>query len=785
MLHEILLTLSGQPSSFSEFRAGEDNASQDAISLLPPPEKALLDYLAHLGRLHAKLRAGTSNIASSHPSVICRAVATALTSGPLCQFQDTLLEVEKAILLGDSGYVGGYGIVPLSTIVGQFTPWKQRLEWLCHLVRFIQKPHLDKKQRSVYCTGAALIDCLRAESRTGYEDIKEITVSLTTAAEMAWMRQLSVWLLYGNLPIFGKEDFFIQRDSRPEASGPEGRAHFSIRSDLMPNFVSPLTAASILFIGNSLNHMKAVRHAHLPLAGSMNSLPSSSVTLQGEHIEYLSDVKSPITALKLSAAVNAIRLSLSQTMLSKLLPLPKILEILSLLQDFLLLRRGEFAMALVSNADMRVNTMHQRMGSAQRDPSKGLEALAIKEGDTSTVLEQTWAELYSLQSEEDSDNDELHLARNLVRLLVKQRKTGHEVPSSQEIEALDAEVNISNVSFDDLLFPTPTYLSIQVPQPYDLFLSDLEISVYSKIHSYLLGIRRAQIRLSDLWKHSALRKNHPSPWGPPRSNIPIGQMRLKVGRQRDNARIIQMRPVWATASASLFVLSEIGNFFQGEVVNSSWQDFREWIERGSSFNKQSTITESSRPGTATSSSTQRQDARSTASFATSLGDRDRPPRSQQHDPETLTVAHRRYLDSLVHSLLLTHVPFTQALRSLLATTDRFIALLIRLENIQRNMDLETDEGVVDTLADYPQEEKKVWDDLRASRDELEARIKELIAQLRDVDESRSEEGRRNFDFTGDPMYNLQSKGTTMTGGNCPYTPRKAAGVDRLLMKLDF
>lgn len=775
MLHEILLSLSGQPSSLFNFQEDEDAVSHDAVSLLSPPEKALLDSLAHLGRLHALLRTHTANISSSHHSIVCRAVSTAISTEHLGRFLKKILEVEKAILLGDSGYVGGYGIVPLSTIVGEFAPWRRRMEWLWDVVRFIQ-PEKNKTRAPGSCTGAALIDHLRAQSQTGYLDVEEIALSLVTAAEAAWMRQLSMWLLYGNLPVFGKEDFFIQEDVRGEAGGADGVAHFAMHTGLLPKFVSPVTASSILFIGKSLNHIRAKRKASS--ASGSTGLLTSTVTLQGEHIEYLSDLKSPISTSKLSNAVNAIRLSLSQTTLSKLLPLPRILEVLSLLHDFLLLRRGEFAMALVSHADVRVNGRHRRAEPSRIKASGELEGLVIKEGDVMAALAQTWAELYSLQNEEDPVDDELDLARDLLRLSIKHRKSGHATSLSQDMVGIEVETEISDIPFDDLLFPTPTSISVQVRPPLDLFLSRSDICIYSKIHSYLLGIRRAQIRLGDLWKHSSLRKCHPSPWGPPRSNTPFGQTRLQTGRQRDNARTRQMRPIWATSSASLFVLSEIGSFFQGEVVNGSWQHLRQWIEGVPSV---SASTAGSRPGTA--SSLKQQDA--TSELTSGSGFRHSTQnRMQQHDPEALTVAHRRYLTSLVHSLFLTDVPFTRALRSLLASVDRFIALLVRLESIQRNMDLETDEGVVDALADYPREEREVWQELRGTRDEVEAGIKEVVARLRDIDDSRSGEGRRIFDLAArDPAQNWESGGELKNTSH--YVPRKAAGVDRLLMKLDF
>jgi hypothetical protein len=767
MLHEILLSLSGQPSPLFGHTQGKDALTQDDLSLLAPPEKALLRSIAHLSQLHAQLRAYTSQISSAHRSVICRSVTTAIVTNHLGSFQKKILEVEKAILAEDSGYVGGYGIVPLSTIVGEFAPWTRRMEWLWEVVKFIQPE--DRLQDPCHgCTGAALIDHLRTESQTGYLDIKEMAVQLATAAETAWMKQLSMWLLYGNLPMYGKNDFFIQEDFDSE----DDDAQFSMHMELLPKFVSAQTAGSILFIGKSLNHVRAKKKT----SGGISTAP---VTLYQEHIEQLAGLKSPISSTQLSTAVDWIRLSLSQSTLSKLLPLPRILEMLTLLHDFLLLGRGEFAVALVSHADSRIEE-NRRRGALARAQSGGLAGL-IKEGDVMTALAQAWAELFSLQKEEDPADEELELARELLRLSISDNKSARPMTPSQSSTAIPG---ISRVSFEDILFPTPTSLTAQVRAPLDLFLSSSDIAVYSKIHSYLLGIRRAQIRLGDLWKRTSVRRNHPSPWGPPRSNSAFGQNKLREGRERDNSRIRQMRPIWATASACLFVLSEIGSFFQGEVVNESWQHLREWIE-GQSLS--TTSAPGSRPGTASSSKQQRQSrAASPDRISSRPSSKAGPPSMGRHDPEALTVAHRRHLSTLVHSLFLTDISFTSVLRTLLSSIDRFVALVIRLEAIQRNMDLETDEGVVDALVDYAQEEREVWQDLRSTRDDVNAGMKDLVASLRDIDDHRSGEGlgpATQFRM-GQAWPGTRAEVSTGPGFR-HYVPRQPAGVDRLLMKLDF
>lgn len=757
MLHEILLSLSGQPSPLFNSRTEEGLVSGDAFPLLSPPEKALLASLARLSRLHARLRAHTTVISSSHASVICRSVSTAISTEHLGAFQKKILEVEKAILVEDSGYVGGYGIVPLSTIVGEFSPWTRRLEWLWEVVRFILPD--PKATRNQGCAGAALIDRLRAESQTGYVDIEEMALHLVRIAETAWMRQLSTWLLYGNVPVLGKDDFFIQED---RVSPDTAQAPFILHTSLLPKFVSPQTASSILFIGKTLNLIRAKRNASTTRS---SGLPTYPVTLQGEHVEYLAALQSPISSSMLSNAIDAIRLSLSQSTLSKILPLPKILEILSVLHDFLLLRRGEFAMALVSHADVR---LQERPTAARAKAVDGLGGLSVKDGDVMATLGHALSELYSLQSEEDPVDDALDLAKDLLRLSVG-GQSDSTTAGPAESTGFGLSPDISHVAFDDLLFPAPTCLSVQVGPPLDLFLSTSDISVYSKVHAYLLGIRRAQIRLSGLWKHTFLRRNHPSPWGPPRSNSAFGQNKLSVGRQRDNARTRQMRPVWATSSASLFLLSEIGSFFQAEVIQGSWQHFQAWIEDG-----QPSSPTSSRPGTASSAQSKPPDHPDHPTT--------RPPR---HDPETLTVAHRRYLFALVQSLFLTDVPFTQSLRSLLKRVDHFVALVIRLQTIQRNMDLETDEGVVDALADYAGEETELWQGLRAARGRMDVSIREVVARLRDIDDSRSAEGREIFALGQRTHPSAESWSGGAGSDAAHYVPRKTAGVDRLLMKLDF
>lgn len=120
------------------------------------------------------------------------------------QFQQKVLEVEDSILRKDAGLVGAYNIVPLTAIVGEFSPWLRKMEWFLEIVGYMMRGGGTK------CSGAMIIDKLCDAIQTGYMDIEEAALSLVKVAETAWLKQVSAWILYGRLPSFGREDFFVQ-----------------------------------------------------------------------------------------------------------------------------------------------------------------------------------------------------------------------------------------------------------------------------------------------------------------------------------------------------------------------------------------------------------------------------------------------------------------------------------------------------------------------------------------------------------------------------------------------
>jgi hypothetical protein len=127
----------------------------------------------------------------------------------LAAFQRKVLEVEDGILRKDAGSVGAYNIVPLTQIVGEFQPWVRRMEWFLEVVELMMR-RMGNGKVEERCTGAKVIDWLCEAMRTGYVDIEIVAGELTRVAEMAWVKCVAGWVLYGRLPSFGREDFFVQ-----------------------------------------------------------------------------------------------------------------------------------------------------------------------------------------------------------------------------------------------------------------------------------------------------------------------------------------------------------------------------------------------------------------------------------------------------------------------------------------------------------------------------------------------------------------------------------------------
>ncbi|KAI1326280.1 Spc97/Spc98 family protein, partial [Xylariaceae sp. FL0255] len=762
MLHEILLSLSGHPSPLLR----NDHSDPTASVLIPPSERQILSTAAKLSDLHCKLRAASKQISQTHPSIICRAVFTAILSIHLSAFQRKILEVEEIILSKDAALVGAYNIVPLTAVIGEFSGWTRRLEWLWTLVQF-----LDAEKDGSPCQAAQLIDKLRGELQTGYSDVAETAQSLLHVAETSWLKQTAAWVLYGHIPLVGESDFFISRDEESEQG-------YKLNNHLLPSFLTQSTADSMLFIGLSINRARS--------RSSVDLDPDSLNHLASQHRE-LAKISYPINSAVFSRTITNIRSMLSRTVLLKLLPLEKVLEILTVLREFFLIGRGEFAMALTQEADAKIRSRWRRADNLAYEKRGALSTVVVKEGEVAAVLARTWAALGSMQGQHSEEDETLELARELLRLNViksNQLATSTKGPDGAPDIVLDA---IASTPFQNLLFSVPVTLTLQIPSPLDLFLTHSDLQIYTSINSYLLSIRRAHLRLTDLWKITSLRRHHPPPPRAPYGNTKGGIARTRLLRDRWSLRSSTMRGPWSTSSAAIFFLAETEAYLQVEVVEGLWSGFYSWLTDDNKRRDQSRPSTSSntisKPVTNFSNDKSVNDSNFPPNASSPSTSQPQPP---PHDPQSLSVAHRQYLSALTRRLLLTCSSFTAPLYDLLVHIDHLIALVQRLQNVWTSLDLETDEGVVDAFANLETEER----DVRAQLRGVERSVKEGVECVVDALRALSMDPGFAEEMEGVDVYGEVGEGDDVgewneEEGQRKYRPRRVGGIERLLMKLDF
>lgn len=566
------------------------------------------------------------------------------------------------------------------------------------------------------CTSARLIDRLRTETQTGYPEIEEAATELARVAETAWLRQLSSWVVYGKLPSVRGHDFFIHTQSRDDHT-------LQKENDLLPSFVSQATASSILFIGKSLNQAQNL----LRMNHDLSTLSERKGNLATTHLQLLSSLSLPITSSQLSRIVAEMRLSLSQNVLQHLLPMKVTLKSLSCLRQFLLLAHGEFAASLITEAESRIQSRQQSMGNLLlQDPAKALQGLSIKDAELNQSLQQVWR---SLAAEDKEEADELlEHAQTCISLTAPKLNASR--PSTSDGAHVSAP-EMTSTDFNDLLFPSPTELSMTVTPPLDLFLSSHDVSLYSRMSSYLLAIRRGHHRLSELWRRTPARRDHP-----------VAAVDGNASRARKNKRNATTRKVWATCSATIFMLSETAAFFEGEIVKGSCDHFQEWVESPAPTYDPDMSLDSVN---------------------------DEPNLTAQRDPETLASGHRTFLASLTYALLLTDAPYTKDLRSLLGNTDNLVAFFSRLLDIQQKRELE--EQTEGESGHTAQEEQRISLELDRARKKVDSDLKAVVSRLRQLDHER--------------IGSMRFLDLRLNGEKGDFEVWKGGGVDRLLMKLEF
>lgn len=729
MLHEILLSLSGIPSPiWDQIRGGVEKSPETGLNAYTSPaERAMLEILGELADLHTRIREGAAIVIRSHPSTICRAVGSRVSSKHLRDFIQKTVEVERAILHMDAKFVGAYNIVPLSALVTEFQPWARSLRWLDSVVTRLQRK---------LTSGAAIMKICKDEMQTGYTDIRNLSQDLLITAEQAWISSLSPWLLFGRLPVQVAKDFMVEHDEQ------EG---YSLSADRMPFFVSERAARAILEAGSSISTLQRwTSHG-----GSEQSSGAAARALVSINYQEIMSLEVPIQPDAFEKTIAATNRHISDTALSRILPSSMVFELLGVIQNFALLKSGEFAACLIREADEYLRTkLHQSRRAEQPVKKLGrMDGLSISDVDTAAILKKSFSALAALMPGHEADVLLIDKAATYLKLVSDTRC----IP----------KVNT--------LLPNQAALAIDLPakSPLRMFLTLADTACYRDISAYVVSLRRAEARFNSLWQITMHRRCRSSPTAPWQAGTP--QARSLI-RARDENRHKSMRTHWATVSQTVYLLTALRGYFHGEVIPQSWSQLQRWLNWEDVDSSASTQAE--HPGTTMSQArppSQENDQHS-VNFAS-----DAKTFVGRQDPRTMARAHRTYLASLRTALLLEQTTYLATLNNLLTQIDHFAALFHRIATVWAALDIQEADGTIDAFSDFSKEQTEI----AAELEQTNKTIKDLLRQLVDNIKAAEKEFSQDGVTTGIAGLGLSR------GGEDEFVPWRARTIDRLIMKLDF
>lgn len=655
--------------------------------------------------------------------------------------------------------MGVYDIVSLAQVLSGFEGWERTLRYLHELVEAMSPGAGGGDRGKQPLSGAGIIDRLRGDIYTGFPTLEVVALHLLKIAETAWLREVSTWVLYGRLPSSFSHgasspstDFFITEvDGGVQSLGGEEDAgvmkEYVITKHLVPKCITEQTAQSVLFIGRALSIIRLRGGA---VTDDSTSVASPEMTLLPVHLSYLQVLESPLSPQLFSNAISSIRLSLSRHTLQTLLPASRIMETITVLREFFLLGRGEFAINLIDQASERVRNRWRRAGAGGggvgATNSKAPTGVLIKEGEVSAILTRTWGVLSSLQSDEGHD-ERLEAAREVLYLSL------HKPAPTSALSTPALKHTTVGANFSVLLVGVPVCLNFHLSWPLELFLHPVDLDQYDALFGYLLGVRKTQVRLQELWS----------------------------GRRRFAA---EERKVWATASAAVFFLQTLSGYWQGEVIEGAFGALKVIVDPDHAQQQQQQQEAEDDEGDIWMSEELHHSA---AAPPPSQQQTEREKRRErERDPESLTRAHAAYLRTLTRSLFLEDTVFAPLLKKFLATCDALTGSIQAMVHNAVLADAVSEapppsypkgrraRAVAASVAAPPADEH----DLRAALErcsEVRALLQKLVARLQRIDEER--EGFGGTAALEEDVFAVAERVAEKR--------QEGAKVDRLLMRLDL
>lgn len=538
MLHELLITLSGYPGDiFKPFPFEPETATTFAITdfpLLHPAEKEGLNRLAQLGfyfkefntfitscRSPSQQRGqitpsnGEATNVPTPPGLYLRAMANALDK-KLQSYRQVIVQTEAAILSGDDN-LGG--IVPLSTISGRFAPYQLVFPAIANLLSDIESAALTEAPYS----GGRLINLLQDRSASGVPIQKEWMTELLQGCCAVMLRQITSWVIHGQIQDPFGEFFVVQLESSHGAGETNQGSRYStgsfVRSraatSLGPDTVSPSTvltgsaalspsikwqtgygldeqmipamiptalAHAMLFIGKSIATVRQAKPKPIPIPQSITQrhldllLPLMSTSSEKMEIKSVSDEVLNLNLL--TAVIHQIRKDIANHLWVVVQVGEKVVKTLESFKRYFLLCDGEFGLGLITALEEFKRNRLSRMGQFITTTAT---SIGIRDHDLGGMLKKA--------AQDTPAQDDTALASFEFRI----------VKPAQKLTGSEQDQPPTFGMFDDQLIGIPVRLTYTLSWPLDLFLTIEDLDQYSDVFAFLMTIRKSQVRLQQAW----------------------------------------------------------------------------------------------------------------------------------------------------------------------------------------------------------------------------------------------------------------------------------------------
>jgi len=493
MFHELLVALSGTPGGI--FKEGKNHDLQ-VIKNLPfvhPSEIEVLDKICSLGGFYMKFQSfiqqysvdlsPVSKILNKKDSSSAdkrlrgqylHAFCVGLDA-VLQPYRDTLVKIEEQVIRDPH--------IPLSFVHQGLENYFFTFPSLDAVVRTIE----DKKVH-----GCSILELLKENSNCGIPAVKECLESILHICHGVLYKQLSAWMLNGILLDPYKEFFVadqqIQDASTSKSSGVDDEdevdgammstnkelfnemddlsiqheevQRFSILPTMLPTYIPLRVADKILFVGRSVHMLKdteALKSYHYH--GKATNI------LQGREGEFLQRLhllqKQPQLSIPaLETEIDQIKLCVAEQLWTLVVEDADLVKHLKLMKEMYLIGRGELFLTFIDNAQM------------MKAPPSTTVAY-----DVNAAFKQSLAKILTYSEEYEN------LFSMTLDLTAPVEKDKDTIPTSWDY----------------------LKMNYKPPWPLHLLFTPNVMEKYSTLFSFLLKVRRTQIKLQGIW---ALQMTH-------------------------------------------------------------------------------------------------------------------------------------------------------------------------------------------------------------------------------------------------------------------------------------